>query len=782
MNKHKLNILIALSLLLSACSTSRLLNENEFLLKSNKIQFEQFISLENKVRLTEQLTTLYKQKPNRKFLLFFPREYYYIKYVTSNKKPSWISKTFSKLAEKPSLLDTSICRSTTENIYNYLYNQGYFNAQCKYQVKVRNHKANVSYLVNPGNRYIINNIEFLARDSSIQDLLNNNQENSFLKPGNPVDNTLFQNEKARISELLFNYGYAEFNPIYIQSLDIDTIHLKANVKLIVNNPENKNAHPKFKINKISVFPYYLPGDSTLLINKSHDSIDYMENPQKTFVKSKLLSSKINFRPGEITNKYLIDQTYNNLSKLGIYRFVNIEAKLDTINLNSINYNIYLTPYKKWVFDFGTDLNYTSIKSASKTLFGISGFVHLKNRNLFKGAESFSTKFEVGTELNIFKLDKFNSLNFHYSNELSLPNYYDITGSWQIARTLLNPFFNLNKKPNTRTNLIIGFDYENLVELYKYSSVNTNIEYEWQINRRKRISLHTLGFFLYLPKTTSKFDELLKKDPFLENSFKGRRLLTSFFLDNLTYYYQSKIKNNSQHAIIAGFNVSGFEVYGLNKLYNRILSKKDTFSLSEFEFAKFVKPEIDYRFYYILSEKSKLATRFSFGIVSPFGTSSSVPYIKQFYIGGPQSIRGWNIRELGPGNKNLAKPDNLQTYYAAGDIKIEGSVEFRFDIVWRLKGAFFVDAGNIWILRNESIEDQQGLFTKNFINDIALSTGLGIRFDLTYFIFRFDSGFKLRTPFINENNGSKWIYTQNYPVSLKHLFENYTLHLALDYPF
>ncbi|MGB5024746.1 MAG: BamA/TamA family outer membrane protein, partial [Saprospiraceae bacterium] len=169
-------------------------------------------------------------------------------------------------------------------------------------------------------------------------------------------------------------------------------------------------------------------------------------------------------------------------------------------------------------------------------------------------------------------------------------------------------------------------------------------------------------------------------------------------------------------------------------------------------------------------------------VTPFGNSSAVPYIKQFYVGGPQSLRAWNIRELGPGNLNLSDSlENRQTYYAAGDFKLESSVEYRFDVIWRLKAALFLDVGNIWLLPKTSAQKGDGFLSTNFLDQIAVGTGFGLRFDLSYFLFRVDIGFKLRNPYLNNEN-RHWIFSSTYPVSLDNLFENYAIHIALDYPF
>ena len=182
-----------------------------------------------------------------------------------------------------------------------------------------------------------------------------------------MDNSLFQNEKARISDLLFNNGFAEFNPVYIQNLDADTVHLKANIILKINNRKEKSNHPRYSVNYISVkILLSLQNDSIPPINILYDSLIFSNKSRKQLYKTlKGCLKKILFRPGQLSNKSLVDETYNQLSKLGTYRFVNIEAKIDSVDRSKINYNIQLTPSKKWVFDYGSDINYTSIKQRVK---------------------------------------------------------------------------------------------------------------------------------------------------------------------------------------------------------------------------------------------------------------------------------------------------------------------------------------------------------------------------------------------------------------------------------
>ncbi|MBK9108183.1 MAG: BamA/TamA family outer membrane protein [Saprospiraceae bacterium] len=782
---HKFSILILLSVSIFSCNTTRYLSPEQALLKQNKIKISGISSEEANFRLKEQILPLQKQKPNKNFLLVFPREWFYFKAKARENKDSWITKTLEKYAEAPSLLDSLACESTRKNFINYMYNLGYFKADANFVIKIKNKKAKVTYTLNTGPRYYINELTYTADDSTIQNIVRHDAENSLLSAGTPLDYNMFQQEKARLSELLYNQGYIEFSPIYIEPLLADTIHLKANLNLHIRNPGLNSPHTKYSIYSVRVNTNYQPSarrDS--MSYEIYDSLNFVSLQTPAYILPSILAEKIKIRPDQIARKDLIDETYTNLYKLGTYRFINIEGKIDTQLNNQIQYNILLSPNKKWVFDFGADLNYTSIRQARKTLFGISGFVHLKNRNLFRRAASLSTKLEVGTELDLLQLSDFNSLNIHYSNELSLASFYDFTRSWTLFKFLTKPVSKVSGEPDSRTNIKIGVDYENLVSLYKYTAFNTGIEYDWQIKKRKRFTLKTFGFSLYLPKTTSSFDTLLSNNKFLKESFTNSRLFSSLFLDNLTFYYQSQLKSNRQHSLITSFNISGLEVSALNSIYNKVFNKNSTFAIGEFEFSKFIKTDFDYRFYTNFSDKSKLAMRFATGIIVPFGNSSSVPYIKQFFVGGPQSLRAWNLREIGPGSLNLA--DSVQsenpTYFSAGDFKLETSIEYRFDMFWRFKGALFLDAGNIWYLPKASGDnDKSGFLTSNFLKEIAIGTGIGIRLDLTYFLFRVDCGFQIKNAYPDQN-GNYWIYNSTRTVSLGNLFENSTIHLALDYPF
>ncbi|MDQ3142850.1 MAG: BamA/TamA family outer membrane protein [Bacteroidota bacterium] len=788
-NKHKyynlfhlLFAVVVSVLFLPACNTTKYLSKDESLLVGNSSKIINSKNLENKIQSDQELSTLYKQNPNGRILLI-KREWLHFKLQRQKNKNSWFYKTLLKYAEKPAILDTLLIAATEKNMQFYFFNKGFFNIKVSREITTRKKKSKVTYIIDRGSQYVINEVSFEAEDSNVAVLLNAHANETLLKKGSAVESSLFQGEKARIADLMFNNGYAEFNPVYIQALEADTIGVKTNIRIKILNPDQKSFHNKYKISSVNIFTEYLVSiDSNEYQKVIIDSVTFYNKSSPSILKENAIQRRIHFRSGDIYNKSNLSKSYVRLAQLGFYRFISFDTKLDSAQDKMININVLLTPNKKWVFDAGIDFSYTTLRSVSINLFGLSAFVNLKNRNLFRGAEVFNTKFEVGTELNLVKISDYNSINITYDNELILPDFYDISGSLSLIANTNNKF--RKKKINlqeSKTNLSAGIDYVTLTNYYQYVSLNASVGYDYQPRRGNRITIGTVGFNLYLPKTEAAFDSIIKDNLFLEKSFKGKFLFTSFFLNKLAYYNENS-RGRLKKTFIGAMETSGLEISLINSIYNTVAKRKDTFSLKDIEFSKFIKFDLDQRFEWVINSHSSFVHRITGGIAFPFGGSGAVPYIRQFYLGGPQSLRAWNTREVGPGSDEISK--NIRSngaFYSAGDIKLEANIEYRFDIIWRLKGALFVDAGNIWLLPKKNQDNPKPHFSNRFYQQIAVGTGIGVRLDLSYFIFRLDMGFKLRNPYRDEN-GSHWIYSTSNPLVFPNLFKNSNIHLALNYPF
>ncbi|MEO6189975.1 MAG: POTRA domain-containing protein, partial [Saprospiraceae bacterium] len=463
------------------------MNSNQKLLKSNNITIKDHSTdINEELKLKSELSTLYKQKPNRRWLFIFRREKIYSYLQKKNKSKVLFRKTLEKIAEPPSILNEDLILATENNIHNFMFNKGYFDVNVDHKTKVKKSTATVNYLVFSNKLYLIDSFAITADDSKIEAIVTKTYKESFLGPGKPFDNILFQLEKRRITNLLNNSGYAEFNPFYIDNLDTDTSNQINKAILHISNPDQKMNHTQYEINQVNIYKDFNSSTQPSYSLTSLNSLNFYNTQTKFYIKNKLLAKKILLRPEMLYSKARLDSTYNRLSQLEFYKFINIETKVDSSKSNKLIHNIFLTPSNKWVFDIGTDLNYTTLRSNAVTsLFGISGYTLLKNRNVFHGAEVFDSKVEVGAELSFLSGSLFNAFNFNFSNSYHLPSFYDITGSFRLSKVLLRPFKVNLKKPDARTSFNLGIELVSLIDFFKYVSFNSGISYNIPINKNSR---------------------------------------------------------------------------------------------------------------------------------------------------------------------------------------------------------------------------------------------------------------------------------------------------------
>lgn len=769
-------------LLMTSCATQVNLSKDQKILSKNKITIKSTKGVNvDLLKTKSELFTLLKQKPNRRWLFIVQRKNVFSYLDKRKNKKVLFRKTLEKIAEPPSILDEGLVLTTKLNMFNFLYNKGYFNVQVDTKIKAPNKKAIVEYQVNLNKLFTIDSITYTIDDPNIQKILDKNAKDSYLKPGKPVDNLLFQTEKSRITDLLTSSGYAEFNTLYIQNLDLDTSNRKTIVKLEISNPDSKTKHKRYLVSGINIYTDYNPNIEQDINITKLDSINFHSAKSNYYIKNSILSKKILFKPGDVYNKRKLDSTYFQLSKLEYFRFINMETVVDSSSSNQLIHNIYLTPNNKWVFDIGADLNYTSLKSNAVTsLFGTSGFVLLKNRNVFHRAEVFDTRLEAGAEISFFTKSLFNAININFNNTYTLPVFHDITATYRISNFITRPLGVKLKLPDSRTSFNLGLELVSLNNLFRYLSINSGISYNIPIDKNSRLIANTLELSYYTPTIYPGFLPILKDNSFLANSFTDKRLFTSFFLSHLQYFYQSRKKTNWTKTFIASLETSGLEISALDGITN-ILFKSKLSSQSKIELSKFVKIELDHRWTRVFENKNSIVFRVNYGLISPIGNSKAIPYIKEFFIGGPQSLRAWRLRELGPGADTLTSSVKENgNYYSAGDIKFETNVEFRFKIYWRFEGALFTDIGNIWLLPRTNNDNKLGNISTDFYKQLAAGSGLGLRLDFSYFLLRLDYGIKWRNPY-QDKEGNYGIYTSN-RLTYSRIIDNSTVHLALNYPF
>lgn len=815
----KIFIGLALWLSLAACNTTKYLKDDQFLLKKNSIKVISESKIKNKSTLQYELSTLYKQKPNTNFLLFFPREWFY--FVTSDPGDTTRFDRWQRrvLAEKPAIYEERLADSTARSMEYYLQYNGYYNAQVIPDDRIRGKSASVSYFVYPNQQFTIDSVFFSSQDTSITSILQQIKNQSFFRPGSPLTRALYEQEKERIATYLRNNGYAYFYPNFIAPLDADTsvTSKKANVYLEVLIPAADTSHRRYQVGKISVYAQYDPiSEDSILFDTTINGIRFL-TPEKTFtVKPQVLINAIFLREGDLYSQENYDKSVRQLSALGMYKFVRIEESQDSLQPGILNFTVELTRNPRLEGGVDFEVNYTNRSTAAVgNLLGLTINPSLRNRNVFKGAEALLINLSAGAEVNPRK-GIWNTIDLRAQTELLLPRFSDYLGIWRglnQARVskksglITDSFYRLMRESAT-TRLSLSYNYLLLIDFYRYRLLNASYGYDVRQARGRgtnRYTINHVGIDYLRPTTESLFDEILASNTFLRNSF-GPQLFASFLLRDFTFTRTTRA-NRAGVSDYIGFNleVAGAEIWGANSIYNAFALVSDTLRLGDTtSFSQYLKLEGDYNWYKAFTPKSSIAARISLGIARPFGYTTDVPYVKQFYVGGPNSIRGWTIRELGPGGyvdsltldqKNRGR--NRLLFYQTGDLKLEFSVEYRFPMFFLLNGAIFLDGGNVWTLRNDPdrpgsqflfrakrLENTQVKYPVNdaFYKQIALNGGFGLRLDLSYFIIRLDAGVKLRSPYPLSPQGEN-VSASNYWYNFKGWgINDINFNLGLGYPF
>lgn len=758
--------------LLSSCDATKYLPEGEHFTGIDRVIIKSPRRIDNKSYLYEELEGFIKQKRNRNRINVYA---YYTNQDASD--TLWHNRFIKKyVAEEPNILDEELVRTNAMEMEDFLRNKrGFYNARVEYKLiyHPRFREIGVDYLIYAGKRHRIRSVEFYAEDSILNSLMHHAKNESFLVEGDPVSSLSYEYERTRLTNLFQNNGYSQFIPNYIE-LTGDSSNFQVDLKINVLNVNQEVRHPRFTTGKINVFTDFNPGkasDSTA--TETIDSLQFIRRFINYLVKPEVISSKISFKQGELTNKYKQQETYNRLSQLSPYKFVMIRPSIDSSDLQKINYDLILVPKPKlWEIEYGLELNYTTFNQNDQ-LFGFGGNISIENNNLFGGAERYVSSLSANSDIRLLKLYEIFITN---SNSIFIPkpiNWHKYSAFYPVFRLALpRQYTRFKQYAQTRTSL--NAYYHSLAETFDILTVNTSLGYQYRPGEQTLVYLDQFTIDYH---TATIYDTTLYNEPYIKNSLSPY-LLTGFIFDDLTIAINSNTKYRKfSWNISAGIEFSGLEVFLFNKLYNQLTGDQDYWTLKLNEgtkLAKYFKTQFEYRNRLAFSSQSSLASRLFIGFGIPYGDNSILPYSKQFYAGGTQSIRAWPTRGLGPGGHADVIQSEDQVAFQKGDIKLEANIEYRFDLPWYFEGALFVDAGNIW-LYNEDENLKDARFTKDFYKQIAVGPGYGIRLNFGFLIVRFDIGYKWRMPYIDPETNSYWVGSSNY-------LRDPNLTFGLDYSF
>jgi outer membrane protein assembly factor BamA len=713
-----------------ACSNTRHLPKNEKLYLGATVNVSgPSLSTREKKTLRSDLAGLTRPSPNTKFLgMRFKLSFYNL--FHKKKAKSFFGKLRDKYGEPPVFLSDVDLQKNTKLLQNHLENKGWFNAKVTGDTVVHRKKAKARYKAETRAQYVINSIHFPADSSDLSLAIQQTVSTSLLKPAVPFDLDLIKAERIRIDALLKEKGFYFFSPEYLLVKTDSTIgNNKVDMYVTVKMETPNSAMQIYRINNVFVYSNY--SLNTAQIDTLKTDLEYYKgfniiDKNKKF-KPYVFEETMQFRPGEVYNRNDHNQTLRRLINLNVFKFVKNRFEVAAVDSPKLDVYYYLTP-----LPFQSVQAEVTAITRSNNLNGSQFNIGYTNRNLFRSAAQVNVTAYVGSDV-------------QFSGALKGYNTYrtGAEAAYIIPRFLI-PFVNLRNKGSyaPRTNIRIGYDILNRKNLYTLNSYRLEYGYTWKRSIVKQHELFPISISFTQPlNVTTAFTKLQDSVPGLERAVEQQFILGSryqFTFNQLALDIQPRNAFFFNGVVDLSGNIAGL-ISGAN------VKKGDTVKIRNVPFSQYYKLEADGRYYRKIGLNSTWANRIILGYGNPYGNSVQIPYIKQFFVGGNNSLRGFRSRSVGPGTYFPTNPKNIipdQT----GDIRFEVNTEFRPHISGPLYGALFFDAGNIW-LKNDSVYTKKAgaKFTGKFLNQLAIDAGVGIRLDITIFVIRLDVAFPLRKP-------------------------------------
>ncbi|MGG5507831.1 MULTISPECIES: BamA/TamA family outer membrane protein [unclassified Myroides] len=768
--KRKNNVLLftltgIAGLFISSCSSTKYIEDGEALYTKGVVDIEGSEgSKAQKKQLEESLTALLRPEPNASFAGFRPKLFFYNlggNPTKTNKVRRWFR---NSLGEPPVLFKQVDMEHNQAILTNRMENEGYFNVQVEYDtLKISEKKKGALYSIRPGSQFTINEVTFLNDSTPLQqEIYDAGVRWTRLKKDRPYNLEQIKEERVRFDNYVKNKGYFYFSPDNLL-VQVDSTVGNHQVNLFVKVKEDTPvlATKAYTINKVYVFSDYSLAETNVKRDietaQEHKGIEVID-PKKKF-KPSIYDRTIYLEEGEIYNRNDHNLSLNRLVNLGVFKYVKNQFELvDSVN-NKLDAYYFLTP------DNPKSIRVELLgKTNSASYNGAELNVNWSHKNIFKGAE-------------LFSVSAYGGADFQMSSKNKGYNMYKagLEASLTWPRLIAPGNFHSSSGYIPRTRATLGGEYLERSQLYSLISVKGTWGYLWKENARKEHQFNALEVNYVSPQNvTDLYKETAVGNPSMERVIEKQLI----FGPTYTYTYTNTMNQFKKHTFYyrGGLDFSG-NITGL--LMGAKVDDDKEKAILGVPFSQYFKTEHDFRHYLKLSKTAQFVSRIHAGIGYAYGNSKNLPYTKQFYVGGSNSLRAFRARTLGPGSFNPNTFDAKFIPDQSGDLLFEFNFEYRKKLVSIIHGALFLDGGNIWNL-NEVSDRPGGKISGDFYKEIALGAGAGLRFDVTFLVVRFDFAFPLRVPF-NEP-GERWVVKDINFGSGKWRKDNLMFNLAIGYPF
>ncbi|MGF1556832.1 BamA/TamA family outer membrane protein [Paucihalobacter sp.] len=735
-----------IGIVLYSCSVKKYIPEGERLYTGASIKIESDSTVDNLKDLKNELESVLRPEPNTKFLGMRPGLFYY--YKNQKENPGFLNRWLNKKNGQKPVYQSNVKPFDIEAILkNRLENNGYFYSTATSSFSEQELEASITYNINVSSPYKMESFQIDSMPSPLYEDVKNVSNNSIFLEQMRFNLSQMKTERESIDTQLKSKGYYNINAdFFIFEADTNRYSNKRfDLFLRLKEEVPKKATIPYKINRINVYPSHDLQDSTFIYTERFNNKNYIQD--SVFMEPKRLDKFITLSEGENYNPQTSRNTARRLSSIGAYKYVNIQYReidsLLTDSLGSLEANIYLSPLTKRALR-------AELQAVTKSnnFTGPNLALTYSNRNLFKGGETLNISTNIGYETQFASGENagLNSIEYGLKGELLFPRV--------ISPFNLNEDFFEYSIPKTKTSL--GVNFLSRSKLYTLISGNALFGYTWNANNYITYEVNPISInYTRLLNTTNEFEAILDSNPFLKRSFDQQFISGLTF--SFTYNGMVDAKADKQFFLNTTLDVAGNSV-GLFAKETDAGEPKEFIGL---QYAQYAKADVDFRFHFNFGENKEqtVATRLFAGYGLAYGNSEVIPYVKQYFSGGPYSVRAFRIRSLGPGTYS---GDGSSSFFdQTGNIRLEGNIEYRFPIYSFFKGAVFADAGNVWNSVPNPAFNGEDKFTSNFINELGMGTGIGLHIDVQGFVIRFDLAAPFHDPALPE--GERFDFRFDKPV-------------------
>ena len=763
MKNYGLLYLLFTLLFVASCSGTKNLPEGELLYVGAKVTVEgNETPKKERKALKKALQEIIRPKPNSSFLGLRPKIFLYHLAGTPKKQKGFRYWLKTKVGQAPVYYSKVDLEYNKSVLQNFSENHGYFNTKTTADSSRAGKKAKASYTVIPKRQYKIREVQFPGDSTVLSGAISATANKSLLKKDQGYNLDVIKEERVRIDARLKEEGFYYFNPDYLK-VQVDSTVADHQVDLIVKlkseTPELSKT--QYRINDIIVYPNYSIGSDSLIANReaTHQYKDFTIVDPENLFKPRIFDRTLYFNKGDFYNRTNHNLSLNRLVNLGTFKFVKNQFKVADTTGNYLDAYYFLTPLPKKSIRVEV-----LAKTNSANYTGTELNVNWSNRNLLKGAELLTISAFGGAEVQVSGLNKgFNVYRFGTEANLVWPR-------------IISPFnFESSGAFVPKTKATLGYEFQNRTKLYSLQTFKGSFGYLWKENLHKGHQLNITEITYASPQNvTPLYQEQIQANPSLEKVIQKQLI----FGPSYSYTFTNTMDKNRRNTFYykASVDLAG-NLYGLASGAN--IKKGDTVKVFSVPFSQFVKVENEFRHYLKLSGESSIASRIIAGAGFAYGNSDEMPFIKQFFNGGTNSIRAFRARSIGPGSYDGSTAATAFLPDQSGDLKLEFNTEYRAKIYDLVKGALFLDAGNIWLLK-ENPDKPGAKFSKDFLNEIAVGVGAGLRFDFSFLVLRTDLAFPIRKPYLPD--GQRWVLDRVSFGSRSWRKENLVFNLAIGYPF